>query len=213
MPKCLGGLGFRDLGVFNEALLGRQAWRLVHGDNTLLGRVMKAKYYPHTSFLEAGLGYSTSYSWRSIWGVKALIKEGMVWRVGKGNNVRIWEDPWLISDDGRFILSERVEGLMNINDLIKHDEGAWDMEIITSKFNERDQKCILAIPLSMREHVDSIYWPYSQDGNYSTKTAYFLGKGCNLDNVHQVWVENMEHGYPTEGTTFPLAHVYELFAH
>lgn len=51
--KCLGGMGFHDLGVFNEALLERQAWRLVQAARSLTGRVLKAKYYPHSSFVEA----------------------------------------------------------------------------------------------------------------------------------------------------------------
>lgn len=46
------GMGFKDLSVFNDALLDRQAWRLVHGDNTSLGKVMKAKYSPNCSFLD-----------------------------------------------------------------------------------------------------------------------------------------------------------------
>ncbi|XP_021738796.1 uncharacterized protein LOC110705261 [Chenopodium quinoa] len=66
-PKCLGGMGFRDLSVFNDALLGRQAWRLVHNENSLLSKVMKAKYYPNCSFLEASLGHAGSYSWQSVW--------------------------------------------------------------------------------------------------------------------------------------------------
>ena len=64
--KCFGGMGFKDLKVFNDALLGRQAWRLLREPSSLLARVMKAKYYPHCDFLEASLGHSCSYSWSSI---------------------------------------------------------------------------------------------------------------------------------------------------
>src|SRR5687768_16978813 len=94
-PKCLGGLGFKDLEVFNVALLGKQAWRLVHKENSLFSKVMKAKYYPNCSFLDSYLGNLGSYSWRSIWGAKALLKEGVIWRIGNGSMVNIWRDPWV----------------------------------------------------------------------------------------------------------------------
>lgn len=32
-------------------------------------------------------------------------------------------------------------------------------------------------------------WAFSKNGMYTVKTAYMLGKGCNLDNFHQVWVD------------------------
>lgn len=35
-PKCLDEIGFRDLGVFNEALLGRQSWKLVRVSESLI---------------------------------------------------------------------------------------------------------------------------------------------------------------------------------
>lgn len=43
--KCLGGMGFKDLEVFNDGLLRRQAWRLVRKPNSLFGRV-KSKILP-----------------------------------------------------------------------------------------------------------------------------------------------------------------------
>lgn len=86
-------MGFKDLAVFNDALLGRQVWRLLHFKNSLLSRVMKAKYYLRCDVLNARLGYSNSYSWRSIWSAKSLVKEGIMRRVGSGRDINIWRDP------------------------------------------------------------------------------------------------------------------------
>ena len=110
-PKCCGGLGFRNLGVFNEALLGRQAWRLIQFPGSLLSRVMQAKYYPHSTFLESHLGPVGSYSWRSIWGAKSLVKEGILWRVGDGESIRVWQDPWVGKEASRFLATTPVAGV------------------------------------------------------------------------------------------------------
>lgn len=75
------------------------------------GRVMKAKYFPNCDFREISMGYSCSYSWKSIWSFKALIKEGCIWIVRSGEKIGVWSDPWLASDEGRFVLSELQVGI------------------------------------------------------------------------------------------------------
>lgn len=49
-PKENGGLGIRDLHTVNKSLLIHAAWNVATLKNPMLSAVLKAKYYPHSSF-------------------------------------------------------------------------------------------------------------------------------------------------------------------
>lgn len=40
LTKCLGGLGLRDLELFNESHLAKQEWQLLHDPSSLHPRVL-----------------------------------------------------------------------------------------------------------------------------------------------------------------------------
>lgn len=71
------GVGFRDLAKFNEALLAKQAWRLIRNHQTLLARLMKARYYRNSSLLDAKNRKNQSYGWSSVLTGLELIKKGV----------------------------------------------------------------------------------------------------------------------------------------
>jgi hypothetical protein len=71
--KSMGRLGFRDLVVFNQALLAKQGWRLIQNPNSLTARTFKDKYYPSTTFLQASQRSRISFVWRSILNARNLL--------------------------------------------------------------------------------------------------------------------------------------------
>ncbi|KAK9990735.1 hypothetical protein SO802_025720 [Lithocarpus litseifolius] len=49
-PKEAGGMGFRQIKQFNLTLLAKQGWWLQTMQDSLLYRLFKARYFPHTEF-------------------------------------------------------------------------------------------------------------------------------------------------------------------
>lgn len=90
-----GGMGFRDLVSFNKALLAKQCWRLVQEPNSLVGSIIKAKYFSNRTLLEAKFGSRPSYAHRSLLAARELLMDGLIWRIGDGASVRIWGDKWI----------------------------------------------------------------------------------------------------------------------
>jgi hypothetical protein len=94
-PKFRGGLGFRDMFLFNKAMLAKQVWRLHSAPNSLVSQCLKAKYYPNTDIFHSLQGRQSSYAWQSIHQAIELVHKGSCWKIGDGQSVNIWEDNWL----------------------------------------------------------------------------------------------------------------------
>ena len=47
-------------------MLAKQGWRLIQHEDSLVARILKAKYYVNGDFMTAQMGNNPSYTWRSI---------------------------------------------------------------------------------------------------------------------------------------------------
>jgi hypothetical protein len=65
-PKGNGGMGFRDMALFSQALLARLAWRLIQSPNSLYARVLKARYFPHGNILDIVFSSDPSLAWNGV---------------------------------------------------------------------------------------------------------------------------------------------------
>ncbi|XP_057811479.1 uncharacterized mitochondrial protein AtMg00310-like [Salvia miltiorrhiza] len=96
VPKNEGGKGFRDISLFNQAMLAKQTWRILQNGSTLLARSLKARYFPRTDILLASKAHNPSFVWRSLLAGRDLLMKGIVWKVGDGERIRIGKDCWIL---------------------------------------------------------------------------------------------------------------------
>ena len=72
--KAKGGMSFKDLRAFNLALLAKQRWRLTQNTESLAHKVLKARHFSESNFLEAQIGKKSSYTLRSLMVAKEVLR-------------------------------------------------------------------------------------------------------------------------------------------
>jgi hypothetical protein len=174
-PKCDGGMGFRDFHSFNLAMLAKQVWRLATDQGSLCATVLRAKYYSHGDVLKASPKAGSSFTWQSIVAGIATFKRGHIWRVGTGDKINIYTDPWIASSWNRMVISPCGNAVYSkVSDLISPITGAWDVKLLETLFLPVDVQRILEIPLNNQGFDDFIAWHYNKNGKYSVRSGYHL---------------------------------------
>ena len=164
--KDMGGMGFKEIEKFNDALLAKQVWRMINNLNSLCHRVFKARFFPTCSILEAMDSNTGSYAWKSILSARDVILKGMVWRIGNGQNIRIKEDRWLPVSPKSPITSPlpTVAVETKVQTLINLELGVWRADHVNQLFLLQEVAAILGIPLSRRCPLDKIAWGCTPSG-------------------------------------------------
>ncbi|KAK6124897.1 hypothetical protein DH2020_041358 [Rehmannia glutinosa] len=157
---------------FHLAMLGKQMWRLLTQLKSLAARILKAKYYPRTSILMAGLGYQPSYLWRSLLATKPLIERGKGWRLGNGQCIQVQGDKWIgATKSGKLCgTTSNIQPGLKVVNLIDVDRKHWRVEEVYRIFG-KDAECIIKMHISPRLPPDRIIWTYSKSGHYTVKSA------------------------------------------
>ncbi|KAH9672066.1 reverse transcriptase domain-containing protein [Citrus sinensis] len=188
-PKGCGGLGFKQLHLFNIAMLGRQMWKLLTCPESLMARILKARYYPRTSVVRASLGHNPSYVWRSILAAKEVVVQGSRVQVGSGHSISIGKDPWLPDLQDGCVSTNLNEELAAapVSSLMMPHQRVWDYDVVSDIFNLRDKELILKIPLSSRREEDMWYWMADPLGCYSVRSCYKVLNPITPDSGANVW--------------------------
>jgi hypothetical protein len=172
-PKGWGGMGFREMHLFNLALLGKQGWRLITNPQSLCAQVLRGRYYPNGEFMTAGIPRTASKTWRSIVAGREALTVGLIKRIGAGDSVSIWDDNWIpgsrtMKPMGRRMATDKEV----VSELIDQGTHNWNEPLIRDLFFKPDVDRILQIPLRHINGEDSVAWALEPKGIYSVRSAY-----------------------------------------
>ncbi|PKA51938.1 putative mitochondrial protein [Apostasia shenzhenica] len=191
--KAEEGMGFRNLTLFNIALLGKQWWRLQQDQNSLTFRVLKGRYFPSGNLEEDYLGRDPSFVWRSIWEAKQVVDMGFIWRIGNGKSVKIWKDKW-IPRRWSFRPFSPIKNLhehTTVDALINPVIGQWNISLLVDNFFCEDVEAISNIPLGDLTSPDQKIWANHPSGRYSVHSAYNFIQDINTKlGVHIAVIKN-----------------------
>lgn len=172
-PKHIGGFGFRDLEIFNLALLARQTWGMLQNPTSLSALILKAVYYPENNLFDATLGSHPSQIWRAVLDGRDIMVQGIIRRIGNGETTDIWGVNWLPRTNmKRLITSLMQQPPTRVSELINQATSTWDEQLVRATFIPIDAETILQIPLCTRQMED--FWAWSEDrkGNFTVSSAY-----------------------------------------
>ena len=96
--------------------------------------------------------------------------------MGNGASIRIYHDDWLPNPHSRKVISppDFFGNDAQVLVLIDHNKRCWIEDVVDNTFLPHEVALIKAIPLSLEDCEDKLFWSRSSNGVYSVKSGYKL---------------------------------------
>ena len=147
--------------------------------------------------MEASVHPRSSFAWQSILQARDVIDQGVVWRVGDGESINIWEHSWLLNLSNSWVISpQNSTAAEYVKDLFFEDRRVWDSGLVERIFWPWEAETILRILVYEGSVTDKLIWPLTPNGDFSIRSAYRMLESTarssnpyssSMDEVSKVW--------------------------
>ena len=97
MPKSRGGLGLQKTEVVNKAFQCKLALKILTNAPSIWVQSIRAKYL-HTTNLFCCKQKNTDLPvWKSLLKCRGLLQKGILWKIGRGDEISFWFNNWVES--------------------------------------------------------------------------------------------------------------------
>jgi hypothetical protein len=131
VPKALGGWGLKNIHLFSKSLAAKVGWRLLTTDS-LWTKVVIQKYINPDSVEEwirrpVKMAMKCTIIWKALIKYFQVVGEGLAYKVGNGQRVRIGADPWPGSERGHVLPQQLINilhnrGIFHLDQIVDRDK-------------------------------------------------------------------------------------------
>ncbi|KAK8684253.1 hypothetical protein V6N13_040283 [Hibiscus sabdariffa] len=168
-------MGFKDLHLFNIALLGKQLWRLLSTPGSLLYRTLRAKYFPDGDLLHASALARSTFAWKCLHHAMSRLRDGFYWTLGIGSQVHLFRYRW-----GGFSPVTLVGGSadneeipLRCREFMIPGQAYWHHSKLSARLSPADVESILEVPISS-DRADTLIWGDHDSGLYTVRSGYLF---------------------------------------
>eukprot|EP00253_Pinus_taeda_P013898 PITA_13898 len=191
-PKEWGGWGIKSLPDFRLSLAAKSGWHLIKMEN-LWTRTVKRKYIDPTP-LEAWIRNpvkshkKVSAIWKATLESFKVIEQGLAWKVGNGEKVKIGKDPWIGCNENYALspgLVQQLEekGLLFLNQVASSGASSiWGQAWKNGDEVDLEQRWrnewsaftqeLFRSNVRLSDSQDELIWAHSDSGDYAPKHGY-----------------------------------------
>lgn len=189
LPKSEGGLGFKQLKVWNRAATGRQLWKILHHDECLWTRWARAVYLKGTNIWLAKPKDRFPWSWRKLLKLRDNFYQHTQTLLGDGRHALLFYDRWLNGDAIATVTGDAICSWGTHSKVAQwwSQDTGWNIPASFSRNYPSISNAIMQLVPSMQEDV--VIWKLSSSGNYSILSYYepFRKSGSKVNWDHLVW--------------------------
>lgn len=148
-------------------------------------QAMQAKYFPRGAFWSIQRRNRCSKLWKQIMGLRPLLENHIAWKIGYGENIPIFSQPWLPgwSDLSATTAHQRRE---RVASLLVAQSRNWNFDALQQLLGYSRALQIATLDStrpSPYPSEDKLIFTYSKNGAFSVRKAYQLMKGMELQGA------------------------------